>query len=354
MATLNELKELALHAARGTAPENFSAETVDEALRGELKEWCSSYANFERHKADLFEIIGETVDRIVPVKVESAIMAFAEVRNVPQGVKAEFKQKGTHTRGKAFVTRVGLAGIYESFRLAERKYTVETFAMGSAARVDFENFLDGAENMAELIEIIAEGFEENVYQEITKALQGAAAHMTMNNLVVANNFNPTYMQKLCQVVRAYGKGAAIFATPEFIETMGPDVIAPVYNASMGSLRALPVQDDIDAIHNTGRIHIFRGNALVEIPQSFTDDTNATYTIDPSFAYILPTGGEKVVKVVFEGDTHVKTVEDEDWTMEFRTYKKLGLAVHSYNNWAIYKNTSLTKAVFADGTVLPRE
>ena len=30
MATIKELKELALHAARGTAPANFSAETVDE------------------------------------------------------------------------------------------------------------------------------------------------------------------------------------------------------------------------------------------------------------------------------------------------------------------------------------
>ena len=34
MATIKELKELALHAVRGTAPANYTAETVDEALRG--------------------------------------------------------------------------------------------------------------------------------------------------------------------------------------------------------------------------------------------------------------------------------------------------------------------------------
>ena len=33
MATLQELKELALHAARGTAPANYTAETVDEAIK---------------------------------------------------------------------------------------------------------------------------------------------------------------------------------------------------------------------------------------------------------------------------------------------------------------------------------
>ena len=36
MATIKELKELALHSVRGTAPANYTAETVDEALRGEL------------------------------------------------------------------------------------------------------------------------------------------------------------------------------------------------------------------------------------------------------------------------------------------------------------------------------
>ena len=46
MATIKELKELALHAARGTAPANFSAETVDEALRSELASMCDSINNF--------------------------------------------------------------------------------------------------------------------------------------------------------------------------------------------------------------------------------------------------------------------------------------------------------------------
>ena len=31
MATIKELKELALHSVRGTAPANYTAETVDEA-----------------------------------------------------------------------------------------------------------------------------------------------------------------------------------------------------------------------------------------------------------------------------------------------------------------------------------
>ena len=40
MANIKELKELALHAVRGTAPANYTAETVDEALRGEIASIC--------------------------------------------------------------------------------------------------------------------------------------------------------------------------------------------------------------------------------------------------------------------------------------------------------------------------
>ena len=57
MATIKELKELALHAARGTAPANFSAETVDEALRSELASMCDSINNFQRNKYDIFDIL---------------------------------------------------------------------------------------------------------------------------------------------------------------------------------------------------------------------------------------------------------------------------------------------------------
>ena len=56
MATIKELKELALHAVRGTAPANYTAETVDEALRGELCAMCDSINNFQRNKYDIFEI----------------------------------------------------------------------------------------------------------------------------------------------------------------------------------------------------------------------------------------------------------------------------------------------------------
>ena len=63
-------------------------------------------------------------------------------------------------------------------------------------------------------------------------------------------------------------------------------------------------------------------------------------IDPRCAYVLPTGGEKVVKVVFEGNTQMYDFVNRDQSMEIHTYRKIGSAILAYHNWAIYKNSDI--------------
>ena len=60
MATIKELKELALHSVRGTAPENYTVGTVDEALRGEIAAMCDSVNNFMRNRYDIYDVIIKT------------------------------------------------------------------------------------------------------------------------------------------------------------------------------------------------------------------------------------------------------------------------------------------------------
>ena len=54
-------------------------------------------------------------------------------------------------------------------------------------------------------------------------------------------------------------------------------------------------------------------------------------------------GEKPVKVVFEGQTAVRMVEDnDDWSRDMQTYKKVGVAVLTNPSICQFVNTSLTK------------
>lgn len=339
MATLQEIKELALYAAKGTAPANYQVENVNEALRDAFKDLAGSVNQFMKNRYDIYEIMIETADEIVPNKVIDAVGRFAEVQVVGQGQKALFRRSLGRNRAKKFLTQVGLSGVYETFRLDKSTFEVPAMAIGGAVTIDFERFLDGAEDMAELMDIITEGLTDSVFIEVQKALKAAinATGRPDANKVSKNTFDAESMIKLINVVKAYGSNAVIFAPPEFVAAMGPDAIVPVGTNYQGIYHP----QDIDAIHNTGYINLFRGTPIVQIPQSFIDETNTKTWIDPQLAYVLPTDGEKVVKVVLEGQTQVHDFTNRDNSMEIHVYKKMGAAILTHHNWGIYQNTGIT-------------
>ena len=298
---------------------------------------CGSVNQFMKNRHDIYEIIIAAADEVVPNKVIDAIGIFAEVQTVAQGQKAVFKRGVIgKNRAKKFLTQVGLSGVYETFRLDTDTFELGGKAVGGAVTMDFERWLDGAENLADLMEVITEGLTDAIFGEVQKALIAAAEDPTRPdaNKVITSNFDGDAMFKLMTTVKAYGGSVVIFAPPEFIGEMGPDV--PVGTNYQGVYHP----QDIDAIHNTGYVNIFRGAPIVEIPQSFVDESNTTTWINPQYAYVLPAGKEKVVKVVLEGATQMYDFTNRDQSIEINVYKKMGAAILTHHNWGVYQNTSI--------------
>ena len=337
--TINELRELALHAVKGTAPAEFTVENVNDAFADGLKEFAGSYNQFMKNRYDLYDIIIESIDEILPRDVQAAIGQFAEVRTVGQGQKAMFRKKLGRARAKKFLTQVGLSGVYETFRLDSETFELGGHAVGGGATIDFERMLDGAESLAEVVGIVTEGLVNAVYVEVERALVAAYDNMPATNKY-KGAWNSDEMVKLMTIVRAYGQ-PVIFACPEFIAKMGADAIVPVgtYGSSYPAVGQYSPKD-IEAIHDTGFIKVFRGAPVVEIPQSFVDETNKETYVDPSRAYVFPAGDEKVVKVVLEGATQIRDHENKDNSMEVYAWKKMGCAILHHNNWCIYWNSSI--------------
>lgn len=343
--TIAELKKIALHAAKGTVPAEFANQEVDvnAAFVDGLRELAGSVNQFMKNRYDIYDIIVETVDEIMPRQVSDAIGMFAEIQQVGQGQKAIFKQRTGKLRARQFLTQVGLSGVYETFRLDNKTFELAAHAVGGGATIDFERMLDGAESLSEVVEIITQGLTDAVYIEVHKALRAAFSNQDRPaaNKVTVNAFDGDKMAKLVAVVKAYGSGAAIFATPEFIADMGADAIVPVTvgnSTNYGGVAGQYSPADIEAIHNTGYINIFRGTPVIQIPQSFIDENNNKTWIDPQLAYVLPTGSEKVVKVVLEGQTQIRDFENRDNSMEVYAWKKMGCAILTHYNWGIYQNT----------------
>lgn len=338
--TLQEFRDIALHAAKGTAPAEFTVENVNDAFIDGLKELAGSYNQFMKNRYDIYDIIIESIDQILPKNVIDALGEFAEVKVVGQGEKAMFRRKLGRQRAKKFLTQVGLSGVYETFRLDSETFEVAAHAVGGGATIDFERMLDGAESLAEVVGIVTEGLENAVYVEVQKALNAALAVMPATNKA-SGSWDADEMVRLLTTIRAYGS-PVIYACPEFVAAMGPDAIVPVLmNSTTNVAQGIYSPKDIEAIHDYGFVNVFRGAPIVQLPQSFVDETNSETYVNPRIAYVFPAGQEKVVKVVLEGQTQIRDHENKDNSMEVYAWKKMGCAILTHHNWAMYENTSIT-------------
>lgn len=337
--TLEQFREIALHSVKGTAPANFTSNQVEASFLEGLTELAGSVNKFMKNRYDIYDVVIEAIDEVMPKRVISGLSSFAEIREVEEGQKALFKRRLGRNRAKKFLTQVGISGVYETFRLDTDTFELNVQAVGGGATIDFQRMIDGAESLAEVMDVITEGLTDAVFYEVHKALSAAysSSRMPAANKKTGNTFVASDMVKVMNVVRSYGDNVVIFATPNFISAMGADAIVPVIAETA---QGVYHPEDIDAIHKTGLIKIFRGAPVVEIPQSFTDETNTKTWIDDQYAYILPTGKEKIVKVVLEGKTQMRDHENKDNSLEVYAWKKMGAAILTYHNWGIYQNTAL--------------
>ena len=312
--------------------EKFSYSDLNETLRSELKELAGTYQLYRENKNVVFSLIEETINDVLPTRVLEQYGQFAEIKTFAQGDKPVFRQKVTEAsrrRAKQFITKVGLAGVYEVFKLDGREYEIQTTAFGGAAQVSIEEFLDGRVDFADVLDIVMEGLDEVIYIEIAKALVGAVANLQASNQTTQTAFNEAEMDRLISIADAYGQ-ATIYCTFEFAATMIPE--AGWVSEEMRNQK-----------WNNGYLANYKGHRVIVLPQSYEDETNTVKVIDPKYAWIIPTGGnDRPVKVAFEGDTLVDERRGDDWSREVQVYKKVGVGAVITNNICVYMNTSLTK------------
>lgn len=338
----NKLKVLMNGVFGRKVPAEFAAAEYDyeSALRDELKKLlCDEKGKFnryqyERNKVDLFELLSNNLDEVLPQSLTSALDMFTEVIRMPQGSRPEFYVTRGKQRGKQFVTRATESGNYETFRLDRDRFDLHIFAIGGAGRVDFERYLDGIESITDVYEVINEGMVDRIFEMVQEMLLSAWNKMLPKNKVIGTGFNPVAMKKLCNTVSAYGS-PVIYCSPEFAAEM---VNAITYNNTTKIS-----DDDIKDIRERGYIGRFQGVPVVIMPQSFTDETNENLVMNPAFAYVIPVGKEKMIKLMFEGQSYFREWDNHegDNSVTLQAYTKVGLALVSpLNFWGIYYNSNL--------------
>ena len=322
--------------------ENFSYDQLNETLRREFNEYAGTYALYRENKNLIFSVIEETLDEVLPKKVEQAYMQFAEIKQFAQGDKPIFRRKrDQRSRAKQFITRVGLAGIYEVFKLGPSEtesFEVRTSAIGGAAQIGFEEFLDGRVDFAEVTNIVMEGMDELIFKEVGHALKASVNQLPPANIVVANGFDEQEFDRLLVIASAYGE-PSIYCTYEFAVKMVPSE-GWRYTESMKQ-----------ELWDTGHLANYKGRRVIILPQGLEDESNTRKVIDPGYCYIIPSGADsKPVKIAFEGNTIVDEYTNYDRSREIQVYKKVGVVAMLANNICAYADTSLMGKLDLVGSV----
>lgn len=334
----HELKNLMLATAKAyqtpTADFSFngtklSAFDLNDTLRKELNELAGDINSYRRNQLDIFELIQETVDELLPSRVQNTYAMFAETRQYAQGDKPIFKRKTGKARARQFVTRVGLAGLYEVFKLDSTSFEVATSAFGGAAQIGFEEFLDGLVDFSELTTIIMEGLEDAVYAEVTKSLIASIEQLPQANRHVDGGFNAANFDKLLNIARLDGQ------------------VTILTSLELASKLVMPADwistEDKTDMRNQGYVGMYKGAQVAILPQYYLDLANTQLGVDPSYAWLLPSGalGEKPVKIAFEGQTIVDEFKNYDRSREIQVYKKFGVTTLMTNNICVYQDTNLS-------------
>lgn len=315
--------------------ENFSYDDVQETLRSQFKELAPDFRGYRENKNTIFRIIEETLSEVVPERIKINYEQWAEVKHFAQSEKPIFRRKNlnrSRNRGKQFITRVGLAGIYEVWKLGQTQesFEVPTNAIGGACQIGFEEFLDGRVDWSELVAIMYEGIEDLIFEEVGQALTEGLAQLPAENVVTREDFNEEAFDSILNHAKMYGN-VTVYCTNEFAVKMIPQE-AWRYTEAMK-----------DELYRTGRLAGYKGEKIVILPNQYKDAFGTEKVVDPSICWIIPSAADqKPVKIAFEGDLYTNEFENYDWSRDIHVYEKVGVVCMMDNAIHAYRDTSLSK------------
>lgn len=292
-------------------------------------EWLSeakSKREFYQNKLDYYDLMERIISEILPKRVVDMVGMFTEIESVKDGEKAMFTTLKGKLRGKGFITQVGTAGTFETFRLDVESYMVDTRCHGGAARIDLTHIARGDYSLQDLLDIILEGLEDSIYKEIWTALLNIQASLPTNNVATSPTFVAAGASKVINTIRKYSSSVYIFCFEEFAQQIREE-------ADYVSAR------DKDEIRDKGHIGRWRGAEIIVMPNSFVDTTN-NETVFPVSKAIVLGARQKVVKLAFEGDVEVSDYTNRDRSVEVSAERKFGVAIHHMNDIGIIHCTDL--------------
>jgi hypothetical protein len=337
MTRREEVKALIMAAAKPTAGLNFA--DVQSAAKNALNTYFAEISGGDSVRAlrynsrEIFAIIDEVIDEVVPAQIQDMTAQFAEVRRFARNEKVEFvipTTYGSTRRQYTAVRRSARGGVYRAYRLDGKVLDMEMYPWAVAYAVTLEDLLTGQRTIAELLSIITNAWVERIFRDVVDALFTAAAAAPAANQNTGSTFSPADLDDIIEVVGAYGN--------PFIFGFRKSV-AKIINVTLTNTGGA-VMADLDDIRRQGFVQIYKGIPVVMMPDYFLDLNNTTFVFAQykDTLLVLP-ANERPVKVAFKGEGYTQEIQQATGGVEYQNHQIVGMTVLFNNHIGSYEFSS---------------
>lgn len=293
----------------------FSSTDADSALREgliELNGGNINFKDFRRNKVEFFEFIEEIVQETVQKGITDEFDAFAEIKNLSWGEQNKFIIPNRDLFKVATISDGNLNTRKQ--RLTGRgELVVPVYNRVIAIYDELYRFLAGRIDWVDALNRISRSFVSQLKTDVYTTLYASFSAMASPYKVSAA-FDRTELLTLCMHVEAKtGSPVVILGTKLALSQVVPNFISENMKSEA---------------NNQGFYASVDGYDMIEIKQTHSIGTD-TFAINDSFLLVVPTGGEKIVKIVNEGETLIYENMDgnkADMNIDYKAIMRLGVAV----------------------------
>ena len=334
----NAFSKLMLDTANANFEEGIDAKSANEKIVSMFKQIIgydekSTKAEIRKAIRKNQQVLFDLIEEVVPNLLQSGwqdnpfFNEYVETKNIDIGDQNVF-----YTEDETILSVSKVSGNHwdiDRQRLGKgASFSVATSWYGIAIYSEYERLLTGAEDFAtfvtKLYEAVDRFVNESIYQAFCDAaekLPGGAsgAGQWVKTGALDTAAKDTFMTLIEDVQMATGMDVVIMGTKS-------------------ALMKLEGMQDINWVSNdmkierntTGRIGYFEGIRLVELKQGFRLNDTTNRLVNDKQLFIMPTGDNKFVKLVNEGQPEMRQVNDNttnlDMTYDYRYMFKMGVAV----------------------------
>lgn len=271
-------------------------------------------------REEIFAIVTEALDEILPKDLQNILGQFAEVKQFARDADVNFRVNAIgKRRARLSIKKGARGGIYRAARLDNAYLGLETYTQTVGLLITIEDLLTGRVTFGELYQNILLGFEEKVYQEVIVALRSAKTLAKATHVFTNAGFDIGQIDQAIRVAKAYGNNVVILGFRSYLEQISNIVDFTDANPTIPT-------DDLADIRAQGIVRLYKGVPVVELPNFILEDgATATWAFGEGDLFIL--GSDvKPVKIALKGNMFIAEDKMPNGDMAWNAHKMMGVGL----------------------------